>query len=90
MLKEFLLKGFVINQRFAVIESFAIETERRVAEVERKIDFLTQYIESILSDFNDISEDTRAQLEAISMELAELQVKNKWKPRNPIGFIQPK
>ena len=92
VLKEYMLKGFVVNQKIAILENFAIETERRVAEIEKKIDFLMQYIEGILSDFNDINEDTRMQLELISEQLAELQVKNKWinKPRNPIGFTQSK
>lgn len=51
------------------------------------------YIDDILSDQNDINESTRAQLDAISTALAELQasrcqngILNK---RRPIGFIQP-
>ena len=40
-----------------------------------------------LSDQNDINEDTRAQLDAISMALAELQAKEPAKKeRKPIGF----
>jgi len=92
VLKEYLLKGYAINQRFERVENFAIETERRLTEAEKKIEFLTQYIESVLSDSNDINEDTRMELELINQTLAELQSMNKWidKPRNPIGFIQPK
>ena len=86
VLKEYLLKGYAINQRFERIENFAIETERRVTEAEIKIEFLTQYIESVLSDSNDINEDTRMQLEIICKELAELQTNKIWidKPQNPM------
>ena len=92
ILKEYLLKGYVFNQQMNTIEKFAIETGRRVAELENEVAKLKLYNETILSDFNDINEDTRMQLELISEQLAELQVKNKWidKPRNPIGFVQSK
>ena len=88
ILKEYMLKGFVINQRIERVESLAIETKQDVTEIKIKLEFLTQYIESVLSDNNEINEDTRMQLELISEELAKLQAKNKWldKPRNPIGF----
>jgi hypothetical protein len=44
-----------------------------------------------LADQNDINESTRAQLDAISTALAELQAKpSETKSRKPIGFIQPK
>ena len=40
---------------------------------------------------DDINESTRAQLDAISTALAELQVnRSEDKPRRPIGFIQPR
>ena len=42
VLKEYLLKGYVINQRFERIENLAIETEKRVAENEKKIDFFVK------------------------------------------------
>ena len=45
----------------------------------------------ILADQNDINESTRAQLDAISLALSELQAKpDEDRPRKPIGFIQPK
>ena len=56
-------------------------------ELQREINDVKDYIEDILKDQNDINEETSAQLEAISMALAELQVqKRQEKPRNPIGF----
>ena len=50
------------------------------------------YIEEVFTDYNDINDDTRMQLELINQTLAELQAKKKAeeKPRNPIGFIKPK
>ena len=88
VLKEYLLKGYAINQRFEQIEKFAIETQYQVTKTEVKLDILTQYIEDVLSDCNDINEDTRMQLELINKALAELQVKNGElnKPRRLIGY----
>ena len=42
------------------------------------------------ADYNDINEDTRAQIEAINTTLAELQAKPKNTPRRPVGFTKPK
>jgi len=89
VLKEYLLKGFVLNQRIERAESIAIESNQRVTETEKKIAILVQYIEEVFADYNDINEDTRVQLELINRTLAELQFIRD-KPRNPIGFIQPK
>jgi len=102
-LKEYLLKGFVLNQRIERIESFAIETRRmveniaiesfqHVTEIREKVEFLARYVEDILSDFNDINEDTRMQLNEIYQALTELAERRKEldRPRNPIGFIQHK
>ena len=56
-------------------------------ELQREIKDVKDYIEDILKDQNDINEEHSAQLEAISMALAELQTqKRQEKPRNPIGF----
>lgn len=42
IIKDYLLKGFAINQRIERVEKFAIETERRVSETEKKIDFFVK------------------------------------------------
>jgi hypothetical protein len=92
VLKDYLLRGYAINQRIERIENFAVETTRQLTEIELRIEFLKQYIEEVFADNNDINEDTRIQLEIISKELADIQVKNKWmdKPRNKIGFLASK
>ena len=90
ILKEYMLKGIVVQQLIEMVEKFAIQTNLRLIETETEIAKLKQYIEAVLSDFNDINEDTRMQLEVICIELANLQAKNKLidKPRNPIGFLR--
>ncbi|MGE0021520.1 MAG: ORF6N domain-containing protein [Draconibacterium sp.] len=60
----------------------------RLAELQKEIDNLKEYIEEVFSDFNDINEDTQMQLELINQTLAELQATKKTVeiPRKPIGF----
>jgi hypothetical protein len=61
-------------------------------ELKSELNKLKSYIEETFSDYNDINEDTRAQLELINQALAELQAQKKIesKPRRAIGYIQPK
>jgi len=60
----------------------------KASELQNEVRELKQYIEDVFSDYNDINEDTRIQLELINQSLAELQAKKKEldKPRRPIGF----
>lgn len=64
----------------------------RTAELQQELQELKAYMEEVFADYNDINDDTRMQLELINRTLAELQAKKAWdeRPRNPIGFIQPK
>ncbi len=62
----------------------------RIAMLEKNFEELKQDLEEIFSDYNDINEDTRAQIEAINTTLAELQTKPSNKPHRPVGFIKPK
>ena len=59
-----------------------------VKELQNEVRELKEYIEEVFTDYNDINEDTRIQLELINESLAELQVRHREinKPRNPIGF----
>lgn len=63
-----------------------------VIELKQEIKDLKEYIEETFTDYNDINEDTRIQLELINKTLAELQVQKKLsdKPRNPVGFVKSK
>lgn len=59
-----------------------------VAQLRKDFEELKLDIEDILRDQNEINEDTRIQLDAISTALAALQSKEpKQKPRRKIGFI---
>ena len=42
VIKDYLLRGYAINQRIERVEKFAIETEKRVTETEKKIDFFVK------------------------------------------------
>jgi hypothetical protein len=42
IIKDYLLRGYAINQRIEKVEKLAIETERRVTETEKKIDFFVR------------------------------------------------
>lgn len=57
-------------------------------ELQEEVKGLKAYIEEVFTDYNDINDDTRMQLELINLTIAELQTKatGTTKPRNPIGF----
>jgi len=61
----------------------------RVTELKTEIKELKAYIEDVFTDYNDINEDTRMQIELINESLAELHTDRKTtlKPRKKIGFI---
>ena len=81
-----IMKAFVAYRHLAELPLAATYLDLR-----NQIEGLRQEVNDILADQNDINESTRAQLDAISTALAELQAKNpeEDKPRRPIGFIQP-
>jgi hypothetical protein len=81
-----IMKAFVAYRHLAELPLAATYLDLR-----KQIEGLRQEVNDILADQNDINESTRAQLDAISTALAELQAKNpeEDKPRCPIGFIQP-
>jgi hypothetical protein len=61
----------------------------RITELQTEVKELKKYMDEVLTDQNDINEDTRIQLELINQTLAEMQVDNNAtsKPRRRIGFI---
>lgn len=95
MLSGVLNSDIAIDVNISIMRAFV--ALRKLPSLVRKEDLLEakrevmDYIDEILSDQNDINESTRAQLDAISTALAELQANRPGdKPRRPIGFIQPK
>jgi len=65
------------------------ELERGIEDLRRRVDAIMVSQDEILADQNDINESTRAQLDAISTALSELQSNGASdKPRRRIGFVQ--
>ena len=65
------------------------ELERGIEDLRRRVDAIMVNQDEILADQNDINESTRAQLDAISTALVELQSNGTSdKPRRRIGFVQ--
>jgi hypothetical protein len=60
-----------------------------LAELQAEMKQLKAYVEEVMTDYNDMNEDTRLQIELINQSLAELHIDKKQnsKPRNKIGFI---
>ena len=81
-----IMRAFVAYRHLAEIPIAAT-----YLELKKEIEAVRSEVNDILADQNDINESTRAQLDAISTALAELQAKPaEDKTRRPIGFIQPK
>lgn len=75
----------------AVRQLISTSPADRIGKLEQEVQDLKAYIEEVFTDYNDINDDTRMQLELINQTLAEMQAQRKAnsKPRNPIGFIKP-
>ena len=85
-----IMRAFTEFRRMAISLSIPNSNEE-ITQLRKDFEELKLDIEDILLNQNDINEDTRAQLDAISKALAELQAKEPAKKeRKPIGFIQPK
>lgn len=76
------MRAFVELRRFVTMVS------ADYVELKKEIAVVKNYVEEILSDQNDINEEHSAQLEAISMALAELQSRPRQESRRRIGFVQ--
>lgn len=81
-----IMRAFVAYRHLAELPLAATYLDLR-----KQIEEIRTEMNDILADQNDINESTRAQLDAISTALAELQAKPAVsKAHRPIGFIQPK
>ncbi len=91
MLSGVLNSDIAIEVNISIMRAFV--SLRQIAAIVKQSDLIEMrkeilaYIDDILADQNDINESTRAQLDAISEALAELQPRDP-KPRRRIGFIQ--
>ncbi len=87
-----IMRTFVAVRRLVSMPTLSVSPTERIEKLEHDVQELKEYMEEVCTDQNDINEDTRMQLELINQTLAELQSAKRQseKPRNPIGFIQPK
>ena len=99
MLSSVLNSDIAIETNRSIIRAFVAVRQlivnppvNKIKELQSEVRELKRYIDEVFTDYNDINEDTRMQLELINETLAELQVKNSElnKPRRPIGFTAPK
>lgn len=78
-----IIRAFVAARQMITVNPVNL----RLSVLEKNFEELKQDLEEIFSDYNDINEDTRAQLEAINLALADLQASNKkLSHRRRIGF----
>ena len=80
-----IMRAFVTLRRFVCIP----DTSDRLSRIENEINGIKEEMDDILHDQNDINVSTRAQLDAISTALAELQAEEpRQGPRRKIGFVR--
>ena len=96
MLASVLKSETAIQVNIAIVRAFVairqiltLQPKAQVAVSQSELNDLKAYIEEVFTDYNDINEDTRLQLELINESLAQLHTDNKQqsKPRNKIGFV---
>jgi hypothetical protein len=96
MLSGLLNSDIAIEMNIAIMRSFVVlrqlispsPTDKTI-ELQTELNQFKAYIEEVFTDYNDINEDTRMQIELINQTLAELHTDKKQldKPRKRIGFI---
>ena len=97
MLSGILNSDIAINVNISIMRAFvdirqmiASPKTNKIDELEKRMDAIENYIEEVFSDYNDINDDTRMQLELINQTLAELQTKDRgFKERKRIGYKLP-
>jgi len=79
----------VVRAFVAVRNMLSVSPEDRVSELYIELKTLKDYIEEVMTDYNDMNEDTRLQIELINQSLAELHSNKKQdsKPKNKIGYL---
>lgn len=77
-----IMRAFVAIRKMVTANPVAL----RLSTLEKNFEELKQDLEEIFADYNDINEDTRTQLEAINLALADLQSAKKTAPHKRIGF----
>jgi hypothetical protein len=82
----------IMRAFIAVRNMLPISPEDIVSELHAELKALKDYIEEVFTDYNDINEDTRLQIELINQSLAELHSNKNQnsKPKNKIGYLANK
>lgn len=70
----------------AVRKMLSLPKRDELAQLQADVKKLKDYVEDILTDQNDINEETTMRLELIEQSLAELQATSKSTPQRRIGF----
>ncbi len=81
--------NIMIVRAFIAIRQLVLNSPAdKVSELQNEIKELKQYVEEVFTDYNDINEDTRLQLEQINQTLAQMQMRKQLpeKSRRRIGF----
>ena len=82
--------NIAIMRTFIALRQLIIQSPiNKIAELQSEMKELKAYIEDVFTDYNDINDDTRMQMELINQSLAELHTDKKLtsKTRKKIGFI---
>ena len=97
MISSILNSDVAIEVNIAIMRAFVVMRQLvvnkpidEISVLKNEIKQLKEYIEEVFTDYNNINEVTRMQIELINESLAELQVKNKElnKPRAKVGFVK--
>ncbi|MDR1459728.1 MAG: ORF6N domain-containing protein [Bacteroidales bacterium] len=94
MLSGLLNSDIAIEMNIAIMRTFVYVRNMvvnaptdKISELRQEVNALKEYVEEVFTDYNDINEDTRIQIELINLSLAELQTqKEDNKPLRRIGF----
>ena len=79
----------IVRTFVAIRQALTNKPTNSLTDIQSEIKELKAYIDEVFTDYNDINEDTRMQIELINQSLAELHTDKKRieKSRNRIGFI---
>jgi hypothetical protein len=97
MLSGVLRSPIAVTTNIRIMRAFVVVRELlfnppvdEVQELKNEMKEMKKYLEDVFTDYNDINEDTRIQLEFINEALAKLEVKHAHvnRPRKRIGFVQ--
>ena len=79
----------IVRAFVAIRQSLTGKHAVGITDIQSEMKELKAYIDEVFTDYNDINEDTRMQIELINQLLAELHTEKRLvnKPRKKIGFI---